>query len=240
MASVLDRMKQGSGQRNGIPPLEPGDHLDQKTFHERYEAMPDGVKAELVGGIVFMPSPLKVRHGRQSPELAAWLVVYKASTPGTDVLENATIKLGPESEPQPDACLLFLPECGGQTRVEYDEEGDGYIVGSPELVAEVASSSEAYDLHSKKTDYEEAGVKEYLVLTLRQPRVHWFILRSGRYEQILPGVDGILRSEVFPGLWLDPAAILQRDSARVLDVLNQGLASSAHAECVNQLAARKG
>jgi hypothetical protein len=41
-----------TGKETKMPPLEPGDRLDQKTFHERYEAMPEHVKAELIGGVV--------------------------------------------------------------------------------------------------------------------------------------------------------------------------------------------
>jgi Uma2 family endonuclease len=239
MASVLNHMKSARIERQGIPPLEPGDHLDQKSFHERYETMPNGIKAELIEGVVYMPSPLKVRHGRASPELTCWLVTYKGATPGTDVLENATIILGPRSEPQPDACLLVLPQNGGQTRIEYDTEDptDGYIVGPPELAAEVASSTDSYDLHSKKADYERVGVKEYLVITLRQQEVFWFGLRSERYERMSPGTDGILRSEVFPGLWLDPNAILDGNTSRMLAVLQQGLATPEHKAWVSKLAA---
>jgi Uma2 family endonuclease len=239
MASITDLLqwRRANGKVH-VPPLEPGDHLDQPTFHQRYEAMPDNIKAELIGGVVYMPSPRKIRHGRQSPILATWLVSYQAATPGTDVLENATTILGPESEPQPDACLLITSECGGQTRIDYDEEGDGYIVGSPEFIAELASSSESYDLHGKKADYERAGVKEYLVVTLRERQVHWFILRGGRFEPLAPSVDGILRSESFPGLWLDPAALLERDTARVLEVLHQGLTSAEHTAWVRRLAGK--
>src|SRR5207245_2120719 len=88
-----------------LPPLEAGDHLDQPTFHERYLAMPPNVKAELIGGIVHMPSPLKLPHSGCHADVVTWLGVYKASTPGTDVRDNATTILGPESEPQPDAHL---------------------------------------------------------------------------------------------------------------------------------------
>jgi Uma2 family endonuclease len=138
-----------------VPPLEPGDHLDQKTFHTRYEAMPEDVIAELIGGVVYMPSPLKASQGDIHGEVMAWLKQYKAATPGTRVLDNATVILAEDSEPQPDACLLIRPEVGGQTR----ENEDGYIVGPPELVVEVALSSESYDRHSKLRDYERYGVR---------------------------------------------------------------------------------
>jgi Uma2 family endonuclease len=206
-----------------LPPLETGDHLDQPTFHARYEAMPPQTRAELIGGVVYMPSPVYALHAEYHPEVIGWLFFYKTFTPGLRLLDNVSVALAEDGEVQPDACLLIRPERGGQTR-----EQDGYFHGAPELVVEVASSSVSYDLHSKKREYERAGVLEYVVLLVREPQVLWFALRDGRFEALPPGEDGIYRSAVFPGLWLDPAALLRLDSAAVLQVLQRGLASPEH------------
>ncbi len=214
-----------------VPLLEQGDHLDQKTFHERYAAMPDHVKAELVGGVVHMPSPLKVRHGRPHGRLMGWLGLYQEATPGTDVFDNTTTILGGDSETQPDACLIILPENGGQTK----EDEDGYLTGPPELVAEVASTTVAYDLHSKRRDYERAGVREYLVLVVGDARAVWFVRREQGFEVLQPGSDGILRSDLFGGLWLDAAALFRGDTATLHNGLRQGLASPEHARFVESL-----
>lgn len=216
-----------------LPPLEEGDHLDQPTFHARYEAMPEGTRAELIGGIVFMPSPLKRPHGRMHILVARWMSEYEEATPGTEAFDNTTSILGPESEPQPDLALLIATEKGGQTRNE-----DDYIAGPPELILEIASSTDAIDLHRKRNDYEAAGIREYVVVVLRQARVLWLVLRDGHFQEMPVAADGVLRSEVFPGLWLAPTALLQLDRARVLEVLRQGLASPEHAAFVAQLAAR--
>jgi len=211
--------------------LENGDCLDQKTFHARYEAMPEDVRAELIGGIVYMSSPLRPRHGRYSVRVIHWLAEYEVATPGTEVLDNTTGILGPESEPQPDGCLRILPECGGQTR----EDRKGNLHGGAELVAEISASTESIDLHAKKADYEKAGVREYIVVAFGANRVFWFIRRRGKFKELAPGADGIYRSETFPGLWLDPAALLRRDSKRLLAVLGQGLASAEHAAFLARL-----
>ena len=129
--------------------------------------------------------------------------------------------------------MLILPECGGQTW----EDKKGYLNGSPELVAEIGESTESIDLHGKKRDYEEAGVREYVVLALRQQRVFWFMRRRGKFRDLAPGPDGIYRSEVFPGLWLDSDALLRRDGKRLLAVLRNGLASPEHAAFVAKLGA---
>src|SRR5262249_30326157 len=139
---------------------------------------------------------------------------------------------GPESEPQPDSSLFILPECGGQVW----EDNKGYLNGAPELIGEVASASESIDLHAKKADYEKAGVCEYVVLALRRQEIFWFIRRRGKFRDLAPGADGIFRSEVFPGLWLDADALLRRDRRQLLAVLRQGLATPEHAAFVARLA----
>lgn len=216
-----------------LPPLEQGDHLDQQTFHARYEAMPPGTRAELIEGIVHMPSPARNTHGRAQTLAILWLATYDVATPGTKSVDNATDILGEESEPQPDGMLMILPEKGGSISInEHD-----YLVGPPELVVEVASSTESYDLHSKRREYERHGVKEYLVLALRQRRAFWFALRDGKFEELPAGDDAILRSQVYAGLWLDPNAIFNDDGKRLLEVLQLGLASPEHADFAAKLAA---
>jgi Uma2 family endonuclease len=218
-------------------PLEGGECLDQKTFHTRYERMPGRVKAELIGGKVYiMASPLWLPHGRAHARIISWLGNYQGATIGTDLLDNTTAILGDDCEPQPDAMLLILPEFGGQTR----EGPGGWLEGGPELVVEVAASSQAYDLREKRVDYERYGVKEYVVYAIGPQRVYWWVRRGQRFEDLIPGSDRIFRSEIFPGLWLDPTALPEPNSSRLHAVLQQGLASPEHAAFVAQLeAARK-
>jgi Uma2 family endonuclease len=163
-----------------------------------------------------------------------WLLGYEGTTPGIEILDNATNILGPESEPLPDVCLRILPECGGQTREE-----DEYIVGAPELIVEIASATESIDLHAKRKDYEQAGVHEYIVVVLRPARVLWFVLRRGKFAELAPAADGTLRSEVFAGLWLDPGVLLRRDLPAVMEVLRQGTQTPEHAALVRKLSGSK-
>jgi Uma2 family endonuclease len=217
-----------------LPPLENGDHLDQKTFHARYEAMPPGFRAELIGGIVYVSSPLKLPHNRHHNLMMRWLYAFEDETPGVESGNNVTAILGKDSEPQPDGCLLILPECGGQIREE-----DGWMIGAPEWIGEIAHSTEAIDLGRKKTDYEEAGVQEYVVIALKQAKVFWFHRRRGRFVEVPPDADGVYRSKVFPGLWFDPVALLKRDRKRLLAVLREGLATAEHGAFVRKLELRR-
>ena len=227
--STIDRRATGT-----VPPLVAGQRLGREEFHRRYEAMPPDTRAELIGGVVVMSSPVGVAHGRNSANVVTWLDLYRRRTPGVDVLDNASTALDDRGEPQPDAQLRILPECGGQTRTERR-----IIVGAPELVVEVADTSRAIDLGAKRADYERAGVLEYVVATLDPEDVHWHVRRGDRLVRVPPGPDGLYRSEVFPGLWLDPAALLENDLDGLIAVLERGLATPEHAAFVARLAAAR-
>ncbi len=218
---------------SSVPPLHPGDHLTQAEFHRRYEASPENVKAELIGGIVYMPSPVRRPHAAHHAKLSFVLSLYETGTPGVEVLDNATTILDERGEPQPDLALRILPEFGGQSR----DTIDLYVAGAPELLTEIAHSSEAIDLHQRRDDYERTGVLEYLVLCIAEQELHWFHFPSGR--TLSPNRQGIARSRVFPGLWIDIPALLARDSIRLMEVIQQGLASRSHIAFVKRLAARR-
>jgi Uma2 family endonuclease len=219
-------------RRDGIPPLENGDRLTRAEFERRYEAMPDLRKAELIEGVVYMPSPVRLRrHGEPHSLVIGWLATYKARTPGLILGDNVTVRLDLDNEPQPDALLLVDPARGGQAGISDDD----YVEGAPELIAEIAASSASYDLNAKLHVYRRNGVREYVVWQVLEEKLCWFVLRQGQYEE-QPLDGGLLRSEVFPGLWLDPEAMARRgDLATVLDTLQKGIATPEHAAFVERL-----
>ena len=215
-----------------LPPLVAGQRLDRATFHARYEAMPSGIKFELIGGVVWMASPLLSRHSRPDQMIAGWLIQYQRFTPGLWGGSNQSTILGDDSEPQPDNLMRIISEAGGHSRLV-----EGYVEGPPELVVEVSRSSRSFDLGPKRAAYERAGVSEYLVIAPDQDEARWFVLREGRFADLVPGPDGLIRSEVFPGLWLDPDALFDGDLSRLFAALDQGLATPEHAEFAARLAA---
>jgi hypothetical protein len=180
-----------------------------------------------------MPSPVRFdAHGEQHFNLMTWAGTYRVHTTGVRGGDNVTVRLDLDNEPQPDICLIIDPARGGAVRID----ADGYIAGAPEFVAEVAASSVSYDLGPKLTAYRRNGVREYLVWRVQDAAIDWFVLREGRYDRLSPGPDGVNRSEVLPGLWLDAAALLRGDLARVHAVLHQGLADPAHTAFATRLA----
>ena len=212
-----------------VPPLYNGDRLTQPEFHRRYEAHPGKEKFELIGGIVYMASPLRLPHANYHEELSFALGLYRRATPGVELLIDATAILGEESEPQPDLALRILPQYGGRSR----DTPEQYVEGPPELLTEIAHSTLAIDMHQKKIDYQRAGVREYLVVCVEERELYWFDFKARR--PISPNAKGLYRSRVFPGLWIDGRALLARKSARVARVVQQGLKSPEHAAFVKRL-----
>lgn len=219
-----------------IPELRPGDRLTREEFERRYAAMPGLKKAELVEGVVYMPSPVsQEEHGGPHFDVIGWLAVYRAATPGVEGGDNSTLRLDLDNELQPDAFVRIRPELGGQSH------GSGkYIAEAPELIVEITASSASYDLYDKLHVYRRHGVCEYVVWRVWDREIDWFVLSAGRYERLPLSAEGQYRSGVFPGLWLDPGALIRGDLAQVLDVLQQGLATTEHADFVRRLQQQTG
>lgn len=215
-----------------LPPLESGDRLTRQEFERRYAAMPQIKKAELIEGVAYVASPVRIKnHGRPHAQIIGWLLTYTAATPGVDLADNATVRLDADNEPQPDVLLRIEPEVGGNSRISDDD----YVEGAPELIAEIAASSASYDLKDKLNAYRRNGVQEYIVWQIYENRLDWFKLEEGRYLLLEPDADGVIRSVVFPGLWLAVPALQQGNLAVVLAVLQQGLQTAEHQVFIEKL-----
>ncbi len=224
-------VKQSQAMSN-LPPLENGDRLTRKEFERRYQATTTIKKAELIEGVVYVASPLRFEpHAEDGALVVTWLGVYRASTIGVRLGDNATVRLDMDNEPQPDALLRFDETVGGHSCID----ADGYVQGAPELIVEIAASSASYDLGDKLRTYRRNQVQEYIVWQFYDQRLDWFRLPEGDYVSLQPDDAGIVRSEVFPGLWLAVPALLAGDLAQVLSVLQEGLATPEHGAFVERL-----
>ena len=217
---------------NKVPPLRAGMKLTRDEFLRRWEMHPEIKKAELIGGVVYMPSPVSPEHGDSESDLGLWLGTYRINTPGTASGHNTTTLMR-EDAPQPDVNLRILREFGGASWVEKKRPW-----GAPELMTEVCLSRADYDLRVKYKLFEAAGVQEYLALLVGK-EIRWHRLVDSRYQLLQPDADGIWRSRVFPGLWLDGRALLGHDMPRVMVVLQQGLATEEHQKFVAELERRR-
>lgn len=213
-----------------VPPLRDGDRLTRAEFERRWDAMPDLNHAELLDGRVYLMPPVSIHHGESHFDINGWLFMYRAVTPGVTGADNASVRFDDENMPQPDGLLRRTR--GGNSQVD----DDGIYSGPPELVVEVSRSSASYDLGIKLDVYRRSGVREYLVWRVDDEAVDWFALRPTGYEPLPVGADGIVRSEVFPGLWLDPAALVAGDAAALLRAAQLGHGSPEHTAFVKRLA----
>lgn len=245
-ATKKPKQTKDNGKPEAIPPLRDGDRMDADEFMRRYAADKSVARAELIMGVVYinarrnpddplggeMPPISNGFHGVPHLRIGGWLCVYEASTPGVEGSNPTTVQSpSNDDRPEPDVLLRILPECGGATK---RDEND-YLVGAPELIVEVSRASASYDLGAKRESYEKNGVKEYLVWRTEDAEIEWFALKKKKYVALKPHADGTLRSEQFPGLWLDVPALLAGDMAKVLATLQQGIASAEHAAFVAKL-----
>ena len=219
------------GTSRTLPLLQNGDRLTRAEFERRYTAMPKTKKAELIEGIVYMPSPVGCdRHGNPHAFASFWLIYYFGKTPGVTPTDNTTVRLDLDNEPQPDLSLFIRQSHGGQSKLV-----DDYIEGPPELIVEISNSSVSIDLHAKFHAYRRNGVREYVVWRTADECVDWFVLRDGDYKKMSATPDGILKSEVFPGLWLNEPALMNGDVAALTKTVEEGIATQEHAAFVAKL-----
>jgi Uma2 family endonuclease len=236
MSQATQRVTPSIPQEKKIPPLENGDHLTRDEFERRYDATPGLKKAELIEGKVYMAPPVSPNeHGVPHFRLVTLLGLYSTATPGVGGADNTTVQLSLENMPQPDCYLLIEPSHGGQTKMNAGK----YISGAPELIVEIAASSASFDLHEKLLVYQSHGAREYIVWRTRDREFDHFVLRQNEYHRV-PSVGGIIRSEVFPGLWIDTAALLDNNPALALQRLQQGIDSPEHQTFIAALRQRAG
>ena len=219
-----------------LPPmLREGDRLTSAEFLRRWEALPELKHAELIDGVVYcMASPVGKSHWSAHGDMIFWLALYADGTPGCESGPELTWVMADAAVSQPDVHLSILPEYGGQSG-----EAGSYGKGAPELIVEVSGSSMSRDLGVKLDLYRRTGVREYITVLLQPRQVIWRQLVRGRYREIAPGADGLLRSPTFPGLWLDPEALWSKKKKSIRTAVELGVKSPEHAEFVRKLAAAR-
>ena len=217
-----------------IPRLEAGDRLGRAEFEQRYFAMPDSPKIELIEGEVHMPSPVRTDlHGTPHSHISGLLAVYAWNTPGVRSAVEASLRLDFENEPRPDAFLMIEAALGGQAKMD----DDGFVSGAPELVVEISASTVSIDLHKKLRIYQRNGVREYVVWRVVDRMMDWFVQDNG--VLVKRAFDAILKSQAFPGLWLNAADLVSNRTQSLLATLMEGLATAEHAAFVGELRSKK-
>jgi Uma2 family endonuclease len=221
--------KQKVADRGSVP-LHSGDVLSVAEFHRRYSQHPEIKQADLVEGVVYVSSPVYIAHSKAHGQIVFWAGSYLAFTPAIHMGDNQSVRLDNDNEVQPDVCLWLDEKQGGNVQISED----GFLLGAPDLVIEVAASSASYDLYQKRRVYQRSGVREYLVLVAYEEEARWFSLQDGVFQPIT-AEDGVLRSRIFPGLWLNPDHIWAGDFAAMQALVQQGCQSAEHAEFIKKM-----
>jgi hypothetical protein len=228
-ASVFDRVLIMATVAEQVQPLCQGDNLDRDEFMRRWEALPEIKKAELIGGIVYMPSPILVDHGDADVNVAGWLMVYEVATPGRASGHNTTAYLL-DAVPQPDLRLVSFRTMAGHPGLR----GNSCTVlrswwpRYPRQVHPV-TCTKSWNFTGTPTSRNMSR------FCSTSGKLRWHVLEGREYQVVEPDGDGIHRSRTFPGLWLDKGAFLQGDMRKVLDTLEEGLGSPEHQEFVRRL-----
>jgi Uma2 family endonuclease len=235
--ATVHRNKSANGKTSLgiIPRLLNGDHLSLPEFERRYWAAPEDKRYELIEGIVIMSPPISNDHGEAQLTLGSFLKRYAQTTSGVVAGTNVSFRLDGKNEFEPDVFLRIASGKLARSKIGTDR----LIDGGPELIAEIAVSSAAYDLHEKKSVYQRCLVPEYFVWQVMDSQIHWFALENGEYVEMKPQSDGAIHSKIFPGLWLDTRALLDGNEAKVSRILEKGLKSAERSAFVKKLAASK-
>ena len=223
-----------SSRKSAVPPLVDRERLTRKEFHRRYLTMPHVKIADLIDGIVYIAPRIPAKRGAARAYLSSWVGNYSFQTTGVTGSINGTVLLEGDNEVQPTIISKIERSSGGNSLID----ADGYVEGSPELVGEVTLTNSNVECHAKKRVYLANGVREYIIWRIDDDAIDWFVLREGIYESLV-AEEGIRKSEVFPGLWLDTAALLRGDLKQVFTTLQRGMATPEHAAFVARLAAAR-
>ena len=225
-------MTSGTAKIIETPPLREGDRLRAEEFHRRYEAMPELRNAHLIDGVVHMSSPIRAdQHGEPHALVIGWLHDYRRKLRGIRLTDNTTFRIDADNEPQPDAVMFLDPTRAGSAWIE----DDGYLHGVPELIVEIAGSSSRLDGSLKRELYDRIGVAEYLVWHTVARRVEWLGQEDGVFQEMPADEEGVIKSAIFPGLWLHVSSLLEGDIPLLTSHLEAGLASAEHQEFARRL-----
>jgi hypothetical protein len=135
--------------------------------------------------------------------------------------------------------IVYMPAPVSKVHRNFHFQLSGWRAGAPELIVEISHTTGDKDKGAKLRLYERSAVREYITVRPGKRQLIWREFDDGRYRDLLLDREGLFRSHIFPGLWLNPAALWARDLAGLSATVQQGLATSEHAAFVERLACAK-
>ncbi|MFN4219137.1 MAG: Uma2 family endonuclease [Candidatus Bipolaricaulia bacterium] len=187
------------------------------TYEEFLAWCDEDTWAEWVDGEVVMVSPASLPHQEIKRLLVAILQAYVEQRDLGEVLDAPfqmrLVELQRGREPD----VLFI------AKEHLDRLKETYLDGPADVVIEIVSpESGPRDRGEKYYEYEAAGVREYWLIDPDRQHAEFYLLnRQNRYELISPDAQGIYRSDVIAGFWLNVNWLWQRPLPRILTVLKE-------------------
>jgi len=170
---------------------------DLYTVDDFFAVIPDGQKADLIGGRIH-EEPSETPRSNGITGFIQFLLDGYVSSRGLGLVfsHRVAFVLGDHDALEPD--LAFL-------RAERrDRVGARHVDGGPDIAVEVVSrDSRQRDYVEKKRLYSRAGVSEYWLVDPLQRRVEFYRLEDGEYVLAPLERNRYFRSQAAPGFWLD-------------------------------------
>lgn len=188
------------------------------TFEDFCALVPDGQKADLIDGVIYVASP----DNTDADSLFGWLfavmlIFAEEKKLGRIFGSRVAFRLDDANSPEPDISFLRVESAD---RIER-----GRVEGPPDLAIEIVSpSSVERDYKKKRKQYQHFGVSEYWIIDEEERKT--LLLRRnarGRYQEVQPR-HGKLYSKVLPGFWLDPSWLWKEPRPTILATVQQLLA----------------
>ena len=183
------------------------------SFEEFIKWAGEDILAELVQGDVVMMTPASLPHQALSMFLTRVLSDYvDVGEIGWIGTAPIALRLSPDTVREPD--LLFV------ANDHLDRVKETCVDGPADLVIEIVSAdSVGRDRGEKYYEYEQAGIPEYWLIDSRTRRAEFYQLQGAYYQPMFPDAQGIYRSRVLPGFWLNVGWLQQEPLPDVEDVL---------------------
>jgi len=191
---------------------------DVYTFEDLCCLVPDGQKADLLDGVIYMASP-DILSADELTGFVRFVVDGYASARGAGKVVGSryAFRLTDLYSPEPDVAFI--------SRERNQVLGEQAGRGAPDIAVEIVSrESRDRDYGIKKRTYEAAGVREYWIVDHLQSRVEFHRLHGDRYQLVPLERNRLFRSEALPGFWLDVEWLLRKPLPNAYDCLQQILA----------------
>lgn len=187
------------------------------SFEEFCRIVREDQKADLINGVIYMPSP----ENTDDNELFIWLVTLmnlfvRRKKLGQIYGSRVAFRLAEKHGPEPDIAFVRTENMERVTR--------GGVEGPADLAIEIVSpDSVERDYYLKRELYELYRIPEYWIIDEMDQTVTLLRLKQAKYREVRPQ-KGEMHSQVLTGFWLRPEWLWQQPRPDEIETLETILA----------------